>query len=247
MLRPGIPTLVVLAILGAGQGGAVGAPAPSGGIYVVSRGETLSMVARRTGTTMASLVEANKIVDVHLIRAGDRLVVPGRGTKAAVPGSGTKVADPTQAERTHRLPARLLQQPQRLALIPRFDASAREFGVPADLLKAVTWQESGWQNDKVSSTKARGIGQLMPDTVVFVNRNLLRAQLDPALPEHNIRMSARFLAYLLKSTKGDVRTALAAYYQGLRSVRERGPYPSTSRYVDDVVALRRKFGSEAQS
>lgn len=231
-LRPVVPTLVALAILGPGPGGAVAGPARASGIYVVRPGETLSMVARRTGTTMAGLAEANKIADVHRIRAGARLVVPGRGTKAAVP---------TEAKGTHRLPARLLQQPQRLALIPRFDASAREFGVPADLLKAVTWQESGWQNDKVSSTKARGIGQLMPDTVVFVNRNLLRAQLDPALPEHNIRMSARFLAYLLKSTKGDVRTALAAYYQGLRSVRERGPYPSTLRYVDAVLSLRAKF------
>lgn len=230
LLRPGIPTLVVLALLGAGQNGA--AAAPTGAVYVVSRGETLSMVAKRTGRSMASLAEANKIRDVHRIKAGDRLVVPAIGPKAAAP-------PPAGANR--RLPARLLQQPNRLALMPRFDASAKEFGVPADLFKAVTWQESGWQNDKVSSTKAMGIGQLMPDTVAFVNRSLLRAQLDPAVPEHNIRMSARFLAYLLKSTKGDVRTAVASYYQGLRSVRERGQYPSTTRYVDDVLALRAKF------
>lgn len=229
-LRPGVPTLVVLALLGAGQGAAA-APAPADGIYVVRPGETLSVVARRTSTSMAELAKANKIVDVHRIRAGDRLVVPSRGPRATAPAGGA----------TDRLPARLRQQPKRLALIPHFDASARAFGVPADLLKAMTWQESGWQNDKVSSTKARGIGQLMPDTVVFVNRNLLRANLDPAVPEHNIRMSARFLAYLLESTKGDVRTALAAYYQGLRSVRERGPYAGTSRYVDNVLTLRKKF------
>ncbi len=190
------------------------------------------MVAERTGRTMASLAAANKISDIHRIKAGARLVVPPRGSKAVAPRQGST---------NRQLPARLRQQPQRLALMPRFDASAREFGVPADLLKAVTWQESGWQNDKVSSTKARGIGQLMPDTVAFVNGSLLRAKLDPAIPEHNIRMSARFLAYLLKSTKGDVRGAVASYYQGLRSVRERGLYPSTTQYVDDVLALRAKF------
>lgn len=230
ILRPGIPTLVVLALLGAGQGGA--AAAPRGAVYVVSRGETLSIVAKRTGRSMASLAQANKIADIHRIKAGDRLVVPPRGAKAAA----AQVGKPNR-----RLPARLLQQPHRMALMPRFDASAKEFGVPADLLKAVTWQESGWQNHKVSSTKALGIGQLMPDTVAFVNRSLLRAKLDPKVPEHNIRMSARFLAYLLKSTKGDVRTAVASYYQGLRSVRERGQYRSTTRYVDDVLALRAKF------
>ena len=231
VMRVGVLTTVVAGVIGAGPGGATAAPA--GGTYVVSRGETLSAVARRTGTSMASLAEANKILDVHRIRAGDRLVIPSRAPKAqALAAAGAAKG---------RLPARLLQQPQRLALMSRFDASAREFGIPADLLKAVTWQESGWQNDKVSSTKALGIGQLMPDTVTFVNRSLLRAKLDPAVPEHNIRMSARFLAYLIRSTRGDVRAAVAAYYQGLRSVRERGTYPSTSRYVDDVLALRAKF------
>lgn len=224
--------MVILALLGTGQDGAGAATAPGGGTYLVRRGETLSVVARRTGASMASLAQANKIVDVHRIRAGDRLVIPTGAAGAAAP--------PVRAV-SPRLPSRLLQQPQRLALMPRFDESAREFGVPPALLKAVTWQESGWQNDKVSSTKARGIGQLMPDTVAFVNQSLLRAKLDPAVPEHNIRMSARFLAYLLKSTKGDVRTAVASYYQGLRSVRERGPYASTTRYVDNVLALREKF------
>lgn len=232
VLRSFVPAVLVVTVLGTGHGGAGAAPETSRGTYVVSRGETLSMVARRTGASMAGLAQANKILDVHRIRAGDRLVIPGPDM-AAPP--------PPEAPRSRRLPARLLQQPQRLALLPRFDAAAREFAVPADLLKAVTWQESGWQNDKVSSTKARGIGQLMPATVEFVNRSLLRAQLDPGRPEHNIRMSARFLAYLLQRSNGDVRTAVSSYYQGLRSVRERGAYPSTLRYVDDVLALRSRF------
>ncbi len=34
---------------------------------------------------------------------------------------------------------------------------------------------------------------------------------------------------------------MAAYYQGLRSVRERGMYPDTKRYVDNVLALKGRF------
>lgn len=227
-----IPALVTLGLVGAGQAGARPAPAPAGRTYLVSAGETLSLVSRRTGVSTANLAAANNITDVHRLRAGDRLVVPGRpSAPVAVPDSSA----------TSRLPARLREQPHRLALLGRFDAAAREFGVPADLLKAITWQESGWQNDKVSVTNARGIGQLMPDTVSFINGSLLRARLDPGRPEHNIRMSARFLAYLLQRTKGDPRAAVAAYYQGLRSVERSGPYPSTRRYADDVLALRRKF------
>ena len=125
--------------------------------------------------------------------------------------------------------------------MPHFDAAAREHRVPADLLKALAWQESGWQNDKVSATRALGIGQLMPDTVSFVNGQLLPRPLDPRRAADNIRMSARFLAYLLAQTGGDVGASVGAYYQGLASLRRDGPIPETRRYVADVLALRRKF------
>lgn len=236
-LRSIAPALISLTVVSSAQAAAPPPAQQRRGTYVVKAGESLSTVARRTGVSIARLAHANGIADVHRIRAGDRLVVPTREASSPAPA-------PTPAPRkapSPRLPARLLALPERLALLPTFDAAAKEFGVPADLLKAITWQESGWQNDKVSSTKARGIGQLMPDTVEFVNRSLLRARLDPARPEHNIRMSARFLAYLLDRTRGDARAAVSAYYQGLGSVQRKGPYPSTRLYADDVLALRSKF------
>jgi len=124
-VRAAVPALFLLGLL-SGQAGARPAPVPAGGTYLVSAGETLSLVARRTGVTMASLAAVNKISDVHRIRAGDRLVIPGR------PSGSPPIADGASS----RLPARLREQPNRLALLPRFDAAAREFGVPADLLKA---------------------------------------------------------------------------------------------------------------
>ncbi|HEX2040621.1 MAG TPA: transglycosylase SLT domain-containing protein [Acidimicrobiales bacterium] len=206
--------VVVLAGLLAGGGAATS--------YRVQRGDTLASIARRHGTTVDALVAANGIRDPHRIRAGATLRLAG--------------ADAS------RLPAKLRQSPERLALVPHFDRAARDFGVPADLLKAVTWLESGWQNDKVSSIGARGIGQLMPATVELTNRSLLGgARLDPGRPVDNIRLSARFLRYLLDRCEGDPAAALAAYYQGLRSVREQGPKPHTVVYVADVLALRARF------
>jgi soluble lytic murein transglycosylase-like protein len=61
------------------------------------------------------------------------------------------------------------------------------------------------------------------------------------VPEHNIRMSARFLRYLLDQTGGRADTALAAYYQGLRSVRERGIFGETRQYVATIMAVRPSF------
>ncbi len=47
---------------------------------------------------------------------------------------------------------------------------------------------------------------------------------------------------LLRDTGGDPRQAVAAYYQGLGSVQQSGMYPETERYVDNVMALRSRFG-----
>ena len=38
------------------------------------------------------------------------------------------------------------------------------------------------------------------------------------------------------------RLAAAGYYQGLSSVRSRGMFDDTKRYVDNVLALSQRFG-----
>jgi hypothetical protein len=49
------------------------------------------------------------------------------------------------------------------------------------------------------------------------------------------------LLKILGQTAGSDRQAVAGYYQGLRSVRERGMFADTRRYVDNVMALRARF------
>jgi soluble lytic murein transglycosylase-like protein len=199
--------------------------------YVVKKGDSLDAIARRFGTTVSGLAKANGLRNVHVVQAGTRLTVPAR----------TSTATATSKSGATGLPSRLRSDPARVKLIPRFDHWAKVYAVPPDLLKAMTWMESGWQNHKRSSVGAHGIGQLMPDTVHFVSRNLLRSDLDPQREDDNIRMSARFLRYLLDQTGGNTPMALASYYQGLRSVRERGVYDETDRYIANITALRRQF------
>jgi LysM repeat protein len=197
----------------------------------VAPGETLSQIAARYGVGVAALAQANGISDVHRIRAGEALAIPSGGGTAAAParGGGTE---------TSRFPARLQASPERLALVPRFEHWAATSGVPVDLLMAMTWLESGWQNDVVSSAGAIGIGQLMPDTVTWLEDIVIREPLDPHDPDDNIRMSARYLRWLLDRTGGDAATALAGYYQGLGAVRSSGVFPSTRVYVADVLFFR---------
>jgi LysM repeat protein len=211
-----------------GGGGGGGAPASSG-TYTVKAGDTLASIASRHGTTVSAIVKANKIKNANVVVIGTRLAIPaGSGSSS---GGGS----------TSGLPAKLLAHPDRLVLQPVFERWAARNGIPADLLKALCWIESGWQTGVVSSTGAVGIGQLMPDAVTHMRRVIGVPTLSPRVPEDNIRMSARLLHTLLDQTGGDVRTAVASYYQGPRSVREIGLLPETKSYVEAVLAFRPRF------
>jgi LysM repeat protein len=214
---------------GAAAAPAPAAPAPSSR-YTIAPGDTLSGLALRFGVTRAALVAANGLANPNQLVAGRALVVPPAGTPAAP--AAVAVAAP------RGLPLRLQQSPERLALVPVFQRWAAHYGVPADLLMAMTWLESGWQNHVVSPVGAVGIGQIMPDTTAWMSDVLIGEPLDPHDPDDNIRMSARYLRWLLDRNGGDARLALAGYYQGPASVTTSGLYPVTERYADNVLAFR---------
>ncbi len=80
---------------------------PATGTYTVVAGDNLSRIAARFGTTVAALVQANKIVNPNLIFVGQVLIIPGGtvpvpqptavpGQPTAVPGQPTTVPQPTQ-------------------------------------------------------------------------------------------------------------------------------------------------------
>ena len=85
--------------------------------------------------------------------------------------------------------------------------------------------------------------QVMPGTWDWVQQNLALSQLDPASTQDNVQAGTLYLNQLLRDTGGDERMAIAAYYQGLGSVRENGLLPETEQYVNNVMALQGRFGS----
>jgi soluble lytic murein transglycosylase-like protein len=224
----------------------------AGRVHSVRRGDTLDALARRYQVSVPHLVAANGLGDPDHIEAGTTLVVPAVKARSAPrpsapmggrPAATRLIVRPVAAVRPASPRQSVAIPADRAHLRPLFVRSSRLAGVPADLAMALAWQESGWQRGKVSSTGAVGVMQLMPDTVAFVSRILLRqpANLDARDPAANIRMGTRFLRYLLDSSGGDVDTALASYYQGLRSVRQLGRLAETERFVANVKALRPRF------
>jgi soluble lytic murein transglycosylase-like protein len=115
-------------------------------------------------------------------------------------------------------------------------------GVSPSLAAAIGWQESGFNNNAVSSANARGVMQVMPGTWSWVQKNLAARRLDPNSATDNVHAGVLYLKQLLKETGGDENTAIAGYYQGLGAVRSRGLFEDTKRYVANVQALRSRFG-----
>jgi N-acetylmuramoyl-L-alanine amidase len=207
--------------------------APAGGAaqgsHTVRAGESLSVIARRHGVSVRQLASANGIADANLVRVGQRLTVPGAsggGSAAPAPASG---AQPPPASVTRANVGVLL------------DSTARRYGMSPAFVKAVAWQESGWNMNRVSSANAIGVMQVLPSTGRWVSRSLVGRTLDLNDPADNIEAGVAFLRYLYRHTGGDVRMTLAGYYQGLASVSRNGMYQDTERYIANVLALRERF------
>ena len=132
--------------------------------------------------------------------------------------------------------------PVRLALVPLFDRWADTYRLNRSLLKGLGFVESSWRADALSSAGAVGIGQLMPDTSRWIADVIIGdPSLDPYKADDNIRMSARYIRWLLDQT-GNEYTAIAAYYQGIGSVQRTGIQPGTHQYVARVQGARAAFG-----
>jgi LysM repeat protein len=195
--------------------------------YTVRRGDSFIAIGRRYGLLPADVAKANQLTLDALIVPGQVLTIPARSLPPGTPPN---------------LPSDLTSDPNRLALVPVFRAAAAEFGVPADLLMAQAYRESRWQSQAVSPTGAMGIGQLLPSTAGYLAGVLMgEPTLSAWKPADNIRMSARFMKFMLDRYKGDQDGTLAAYYQGSVSYERDGVTPAGKAYADSVKALRPQF------
>ena len=115
---------------------------------------------------------------------------------------------------------------------------AATYKVEAALIKALAWQESGWQQQVISDVGAVGVMQLMPETGRFTGDSILQRAVDTADLEHNVEAGVAFFAYLVRQAKGDVQLAVAGYYQGLRSVVQKGMQADFTNPVNNHLLFK---------
>jgi N-acetylmuramoyl-L-alanine amidase len=192
--------------------------------YVVQPGDALGAIAAGFGLSTKQLAKANNIANASKIRVGQKLAITV-----------------TNRSFTADLPARLRQRPQRLALMKLFDEAAAANNVPADLLKATCWLESGWQQDKISPAGAVGVCQVLPPTADYINRVTPGPDLDVHVAGDNIRLGAIYLRELLDRYDDTTQRALQAYNQGWGSLNAKGPSKTARNYATAITELRARF------
>jgi N-acetylmuramoyl-L-alanine amidase len=217
--------------------------------HIVEPGETLTSVAAVDGLSIAAIAEANHISPNAELIIGQVLWIPPQTTTAYAtqgPTAQSSTTETTAGSDQAASNAPTAQPPYPTA--ERVSAGeiayiAEANGVPPSLAEAISWQESGWNNDVVSSVGAVGAMQIVPSVWGWINTYLTPTDpLGPASAAENVRGGVLLLHDLLESTGDNYALTAAAYFQGLASVRKHGMYPDTRQYVADILALQQRFG-----
>jgi len=211
-----------------------GAPPPTGA-YTVRPGDTLSGIAATRGVSVRKVAYLNGLAADAQVTTGTALRLPnspgGTPAPSAPVAPATRVV--TQAA-PHPTPGRVSAG--------QVGQIAGAHGVSPSLAAAVAYQESGFNNNVVSSANARGVMQILPGTWSWVEGNIARRRLDPTSPQENVHAGVLYLDRLIRDAGGDPVRGVAGYYQGPASVAANGLLPDTERYVQNVMALRSRFG-----
>jgi soluble lytic murein transglycosylase-like protein len=91
-------------------------------------------------------------------------------------------------------------------------AQAREQGMPAALVDAVAFVESGYEPGAIGRAGEIGIMQVLPSTAVMLGFHGTAGEL--AAPEINMRYGIQYLAGALRAAGGDLCRALMKYRAG---------------------------------
>src|SRR5581483_9517145 len=109
--------------------------------YVVKPGDSLTAIARKSGTTLSKLAQLNHVDPARPLLIGVKLRLPA---SASAPTS-VSASDASSVRDS-------------------LDRWAAHYGIDPSLARALAWMESGYNNSVVSSVGAQGVLQLLPST-----------------------------------------------------------------------------------
>jgi LysM repeat protein len=219
-------------------------PTGMGSTYVVRAGDSMSVIAQRHGVSLTKLLAANKLADASRIYVGQKIVIPGTVSAPApttpapspAPAPGYQYPSKTaQAVAESKAKLAAMDVPSRTETAAMIRATATRQGVDPKLALAIGYLESGWYQRAVSYTNAVGVMQLMPVAQTWASQ-LAGRTLDRYDTQDNITGGVLIIR-ALQASADSREQAIAGYYQGLYSVRTKGLYEDTKKYVANVLAV----------
>lgn len=179
----------------------------------------------------------------YVVQAGDSLtaIAARYGTTVSALAAANNIASPD-----HVVIGTILTVPSTSIGFgdarPILERYAAYYGLDPTLPLAVAWEESGYNQSVVSPTGAIGVMQVEPYTADHIN-DLLGTRLNIYNLDDNIHAGVYWLSVLVRYYGGNQRLAIAAYYQGTRSIARVGLFKDTVQYVANVLALQSRVGA----
>ena len=186
--------------------------------YVVKPGDSLTAIARRSGTTLSKLAHVNGINPSHTLIIGTALRLPASVSTSSTTPTAVSASNATEVRAS-------------------LDKWAAYYGIDPSLARALAWMESGFNNSVVSSVGAQGVMQLLPSTWDYVEKVLIGHTVQHDA-DGNVQVGLAYLHHLLGAFGGNEQLALAGWYQGERATKASGPYKVSKVFVANVLALR---------
>lgn len=204
---------------------------------VVRPGETLGGIAARARVTQRALLKANRLTMTSIIHPRQVLRIPGQPVRTAPAAPVSPRLSAAAAANLRYLNAHPV--PSRSQVRTIIIQAARGHGVDPRLALAIGWQESGWNQRAVSWANAIGVMQCLPSTGRYMS-GVVGRPLDLLQTQDSITCGVALLRTLQRAARSESEV-IAAYYQGLASVRARGMLEETERYVAAVLAHKSRM------
>lgn len=217
-------------------------------------GDTLESIAARHRVRPADLQHANAMGDSRLIVEGELLSLTGTGAMSARPrvealdlpqltASTDGYPEATvQAARINRRSLLARRIPSRAAVRTLVARTAQDHGLDRFLAAAVAQVESGFHHGVVSPGNAIGVMQVTPHAGHCASHAIGRP-LDVLDAADNVLAGVVIVSTLLERA-GDESEALAAYYQGLTSVRTHGAHRDARMFAATVQIIADRTRAE---
>src|SRR5438270_13784248 len=177
--------------------------------YKVHWGDTLTGIAWRYRSTIWTLARVNYIRNVNLIFVGQELCIPYRRSGGSGLGNGSGRGLQSNG-RVLWYDYAALDWSSRGQVASMLRTVAHNYGLPVNLVMAIAWQESGWNQHVIARDGGIGIMQIMPATAQGLNRQV-RGHYDPYKLRDNIELGAIYLHSLWQGFHGNQTKVSSAY------------------------------------